>query len=358
MYFLDTNALYWYFGRDELGMRTNDSVDASKLQQFLNSHADKALSASAFIEAVVHFRDELEHLEKLLLFIKEKELRLFNNVPYVVWNPTEYTIALSLTGTSLKNYAAHLLTEKIEIEAKFVAAFLRIMSLLYLAYKLDNSGGDNKRYDRLLDYIGSEELEKDRTTLKSSLVAGYAVGEEEKQLKNTYIDLLEEKCFFIDTVIRLVSILNQDDPDPDLIAEIKRVYSEYESGKLAQDNFVMERIRAELKTDTAFLNSAKPQIAQMFTRTRAGKSGFSPIQAKYIETVMFDAWMNRGQKIKKNDIFDMLFIGCAAHVEARQNKPAPVDMSTYLLSFDKTVKRFIAENRPSNIQKIDSFYLP
>ena len=54
----------------------------------------------------------------------------------------------------------------------------------------------------------------------------------------------------------------------------------------------------------------------------------------------------------------MLFIGCAVHVEARQNEPAPVDMSTYLLSFDNTVKRFIAENRPSNIQKIDSFYLP
>lgn len=69
MYFLDTNALYWYFGRDELGMRTNDSVDASKLQQFLNSHADKALSASAFIEAVVHFRDELEHLEPVFISV-------------------------------------------------------------------------------------------------------------------------------------------------------------------------------------------------------------------------------------------------------------------------------------------------
>lgn len=127
MYFLDTNALYWYLGRDDLGMPTNDSIDASKLQRFLNSHSDKALPASAFIEAVVHFRNELEHLEKLLLFIKGKELRLFNNVPYIVWNPTEYTIALSFTGTSLKNYATHLLTKKIEIETKFTVAFLRII---------------------------------------------------------------------------------------------------------------------------------------------------------------------------------------------------------------------------------------
>ena len=232
------------------------------------------------------------------------------------------------------------------------------MSLLYLAYRLDNSGVDNKQYGRLMDYIGNEELEKDRTTLKSSLVAGYVIGEEEKQLKNTYISLLEEKCFFIDTVIRLVLIWNQDGPNHDFIAEIKRVYSEYQSGKLAKDNFVMERIRTELKTDAAFLNLAKPRIAQMFTSAGSRKSGFSPIQAKYIETVMFDAWMDRGQKIKKNDIFDMLFIGCAAHVEVRRNRIVPVDTSTYLLSFDKTVKRFIAENRPSNIQKIDSFYLP
>ena len=333
MYFLDTNALYWYFGRDSLGMHTQDNIDVTKLQQFLNSHTDKALSASAFIEAVVHFRDKLAYLERLLLFIKEKELRLFNNVPYIVWNPAEYTIALSFTGTTLKNYATHLLTEKIEIETKFAVVFLRIMSLLYLAYRLDNSGVDNKRYGSLMDYIGNEDLERDRATLKSSLVAGYAAGEEEKQLKNTYIDLLEEKCFFIDTIIRLVSILNQDDPDPDLINEIKRVYSEYQSGKLAQDNFIMERIRSELKTDTAFLNSAKSQIAQMFTKTRDEKSVFFLIQAKYIETVMFDAWMDRGQKIKKNDIFDMLFIGCAAHVEVGQNRLAPVDMSTGVIYY-------------------------
>lgn len=54
MYFLDTNALYWYMGRDKIGDSSCAKVDEHALRSFLDKRIDdKVLASSAYIEAMV-----------------------------------------------------------------------------------------------------------------------------------------------------------------------------------------------------------------------------------------------------------------------------------------------------------------
>lgn len=72
---------------------------------------------------------------------------------------------------------------------------------------------------------------------------------------------------------------------------------------------------------------------------------------------MFGAWMDRAQQLRKNDIFDMLFVGCGAYVNGKRSRCVLEDKRTYLISFDKTVKKFISEKMKYNGKRINEFYL-
>lgn len=43
------------------------------------------------------------------------------------------------------------------------------------------------------------------------------------------------------------------------------------------------------------------------------KHGYNRYQTDYLKEVMFNAWFDRAQKLKKNDIFDMLCAGCLGY---------------------------------------------
>ena len=82
--------------------------------------------------------------------------------------------------------------------------------------------------------------------------------------------------------------------------------------------------------------------------------GYTDTQINYLQNVMFTAWFDRGQKLQKNDIFDMFCIGCLDYKDLSSPKCILVDRSSYLITVDKKMKAFIGNLRPANLALINS----
>lgn len=55
---LDTNAFYWYYGRDLLEMSSAAKINVTALKRFLDGTERKALSSTSYQEVIVHFRND------------------------------------------------------------------------------------------------------------------------------------------------------------------------------------------------------------------------------------------------------------------------------------------------------------
>ena len=76
----------------------------------------------------------------------------------------------------------------------------------------------------------------------------------------------------------------------------------------------------------------------------------------YFRNVMFKEWFDDGEKVRKNDIFDMFCIG-ALDVKDPSYVPSSVleDTTTYLITFDKTMRSYIKDVNPYNDKIIEKF---
>lgn len=351
MIFLDANAFYSYYGRSSLGM-TSSPVDEEALRQYLDGKNNKSLPTSVFIEIVTHFRNDPQKLKSVLRFREEKGLILYNNIPYYVVNPDELTCVHLMGEGELSGYAKRVLQKKIEIESKFTLLFYEITRDLYAHYKLESTkelSEDNK--DSVLSYIGRDIYRQYGSSLEQELIdeltKGYDEKKEQKVLKEFYIQKLNEACLFIDIIIAGSEACK--DEKSDLIKEIQDAYKHAINSGMDGENGTMPNIVDTLSTNESFLDNAKRKIAAMFK-----KGHYSDAQVLYLRYVMFGAWFDRAQKLRKNDIFDMFCVGCLDCKKIEQAQCVLVDNSSYLISFDSTMKEFIGRVKPNNLQLIEN----
>lgn len=102
--------------------------------------------------------------------------------------------------------------------------------------------------------------------------------------------------------------------------------------------------------DSDFLKSAENEISDMFKR-----KGYSEHQAQYLK-MMLQAWLERGKKLVKNDIFDMLCVGVLDKIEYNPKLSILVNQCPYLISFDETMMKFICRDS-GNANLIKQFML-
>lgn len=347
MIFLDANAFYSYFGRDRLGM-TSTPVDEAVLTKFLEQRNDKSIPTSVYVEIVTHFRNSLDKLLEIIKFMRNKNLRLYNNIPDYIVDEVELTCVNMMSKEHLCNYARKLLCKKIEIESRFTLLFFEITKDLYTHYKLTTSNvlsEDNK--ESILDYIGRKGYKEYGKILeekiKDELDSGYEENKEQKVLKDFYIHELNEWCVFVDMIIAGCEACKDESSD---LIEIMQ--NAYQNDIAAGMDGTMSCIVNALSIDSIFLQDAKTKIAKMFT-----KAGYSKTQRVYMREVMFTAWFERGQKLQKNDIFDMFCVGCLDAKEREKKQCVLIDTTSYILSFDKRMKRFLGSVRPHNLKIIE-----
>ena len=356
MIYLDANAFYWYLGRENLfAQPSTPRHNIEKLNKFLDTRNDKGIPASAFLEMIVHFRDDPDKIKKIIRFRETKGIPVFNNFVDYCFTPDELTaLHLTTSNTILTDYAYKLLDKKIDIEVKHTYVFLQIVSILYADYYLKTYASlDTGKREQILSYLGrilSNEMRSDLCTqLTAALKTGYADNNRVQQaLKEKYIELLVQNCvifhMIIDTAVKFL------DDGNDLYETMCKSAAEAKNNGFTNDE-IMQTIKAALNTDSAFLQTAENEIASIFER-----KGYSKHQAKYMKT-MLKAWLERGQKLIKNDIFDMLCVGCLDKTVVNPSLNVLVDQSSYLISFDKAMMNFLCGNA-GNVRLLNQFLFP
>lgn len=356
MIYLDANAFYWYLGREKLfSQPSTPRHDIEKLNKFLDTRSDKSIPASAFMEMIVHFRDDPDKIMRIVRFRETKSISIFNNFGDYCFTPDELTyLHLTTNNSLLTQYAYNLLDKKIGVEAKHAYVFLQILSLLYADYYLKiHASLDDEKRENILSYLGrdlSNEMRSDLySQLTDALKAGYANNNRSQQaLKEKYIELLVQTCvifhMIIDTAVEFLE-------DENNLYETMCKSAAYAKSNGFTDDEVMKTIKVALSTDSVFLQIAENEIASIF-ETR----NYSKHQANYMKT-MLKAWLERGQKLIKNDIFDMLCVGSLDKIVIEPSLNSLVDQSSYLISFDKTMMDFLC-NDAGNVRLLNQFLLP
>lgn len=366
MYILDTNALYFYIGREQIGENSDAKVDCESLRKALDRRDDKALASSAYVEAMVKYRNQPEYAEKIHAFMDLKDLCLFNNVQYQTFSIDQMSVNLSLKGDQLSQYIKNIiLPQKIDIEVRFATGFLFSILLLYTKYRIDDSKRicSNHDYD-IEKFIRDITIRNVIAELYKTLQDAYENYEnnEQQRFKDKYIELLMEGCKLSDVLVEVLSTKGTDVS----ISDIEEVENEIDSKYAAlqankPDNYLMDNIHNVFSSRPDFMDEAKKRFAVMYSKKGKAFKGkekfaFRPIQVDYIAEEMYSSWMDNSQKFRKNDIFDLFFLGCADYKDNRPVENILIDRSTYLLTFDKKLDRYIERKRPSNGKVIRRFF--
>ena len=354
MIFLDANAFYSYFGRKKLGMNSNP-VNEGKLKNFLDMKKIIGLPTSVFIEIIVHFRDNPKLLNEMLDFINLNRLKIFNNLPEYVINKNELNFLSLRTENSLKNYAHRLLKNKIDIESRFTVIFLEITVDLYAQYKLDltNELTEDEK-NSILNFIVKDKNKDYGLALKKEiekeLKKGYDENKEQYILKNYYIKELNEICLSIDSFIATAIVWKKDtEKEANLVDVWIKAYDEAVNLGMDGQNGTMPCIVDTFAKNKKFLLYAKSRISDILMN-----HGHTKSQSEFLKEVMFTSWFERGQKLNKNDIFDMFCVGCLDYVDKEHLDCPLIDTTSYIITFDKRMKTFLGKFRPYNLKLIDS----
>ncbi len=133
----------------------------------------------------------------------------------------------------------------------------------------------------------------------------------------------------------------------DIISIVQQTYQKVLKVVWMEIQGTMPCIVDTLATDQHFLDIAKVKVSEMF------KKGKYSATQRYLRDVMFTSWFERGKKLDKNDIFDMLCVGCLDHIDKTKNACVLIDASSYVLSFDTRMKNFIGTVKPENLRLIE-----
>ena len=216
------------------------------------------------------------------------------------------------------------------MEIQLAKTFLIITKGVYIESLLeDNYNLDNKVKDKLrLFLVGDMSVANDKKhehKLQERLQAGYDINKEKQVLKNEYIKLLTEECLFAHLIINAMEGYLAGTED---LIEIIQSTAQNVEMQGVNDEEIMKTITVQLENSKVILKAKEHQ-------------------ARYIGE-MFEAWTIRSQKLRKNDIFDMFYVGVMGKKEYDKSLPVLIDQSVYALTFDEALMRFIEKENKEN----------
>lgn len=354
MIYLDVNAFYWYFGREKLPMPYSSlKLNVEKFRSFLDSCDNKSIPTSVLMEMIVHFRNYPKIISEIISFCYEKNIKILNNSHDFYFTTNELSsLHITKNDAILKQYAYKMLEKKMNVEINHTYVFLQVVSLLYADYYLkSNQSLSVEIKDKALSYLGNEisaELKDEYLNkLKLTLIEGYEKNKEQQFLKDKYIELLVQNCVVFQMIIDAINKYTDEDQN---LYEVMCISAQNARNNGLTDDGIMSVIVKALAVDSEFRKDAEKEIANIFK-----KKGYSEHQSQYIQQ-MLAAWLERGQKLKKNDIFDMLCVGVLDKVENNSKLNILVNQCPYLISFDETMMKFICRDS-ANANLIKQFML-
>lgn len=355
MLFLDANAFYWYFGREKLGLSSTAQINKTVLCNYLDSHDNKSIPFSVFLEIFTHFRNNPNKLKDILNFITVKNFKIHNNLPYLKEEYESLKFIPIMDDLSIKFYVEKLLKGKIKIEVSFAVTFFEVIRLLYLQYKQERYKLNDRQYNACFKFLGEKCAKENRKKYKQkfelALQEGYKKNKEEKELKNAYIESLNEECLNINLFLQLLA--NYEDKNTNLIDVLQNEYQRLKESDFFEtpdNNATMKTIAKEIQNNVDFFNYSASRISNIFK-----KKGFSCFECRYIETMLLPSWLINSQKYRKNDIFDMFCLKALDFCET--STISVIDTTSYLISFDDKVKEFLYKEHLKSWNLINRFII-
>ena len=346
--FLDANAIYHYVGREKLFTNPSTNVDKKILEKKLKQYSNVFLPSSVLTEILVHFRNDLNKIQDIFYFISSKKIKI---VPVGVKGYTSeelYNFA-SMTDVDKSLYLGKELEEKIDVETGFAYSFLFSISLAYAGYLARKNGFDENAFVNVYGtYIKTNFMDKHIGEIKSELGLGYSLNKELKYLKNKYTELLEHNV-----VLAHGAILNISSNGNPSVQEITQSLSNLVTlGITNTDYNVMGTIK-DINQDPTFMKILLTAIPDTFKVKK-----YSQVQIDYLRT-RYEAWLLRGQILRKNDVYDILFLdsfsdNILSNLKYNLGLPDLTLDDILLVSFDEDIKDYIKEISPNSYDLINS----
>ena len=203
---LDTNALYYYYGREKLELTKDPKVDITRLNTILEDQDNLvSISTITIIEFLVRYRKKLTLIKDVLRFLVIKRIDIIHLgiADFSIYDIQKFIRASdSIIEMKLKSY----LKEKIKIEAGFATSILLLLLKIYLNSYLEREERinihfkalpereRNKRKSELLSLLLSNDIQESlkscNSTFTKVLRKGYAIEKEGRFIKDAFNNVL------------------------------------------------------------------------------------------------------------------------------------------------------------------------
>lgn len=335
---LDANALYWYYGREKLGIGADRKIDIDKFRAFLDNDNTLILPSSALIEAIVFLKEQPKKIQSLIKFCADKRIKIYNVPICHCFSQDELERIQILNDCKLKGYVKNIVGKKIDTETRHIYVFAEIVVLLFTSYYLNSSIRFSElNKEAILSLIGNdirkrsenEELKQIARRLKHA----YSNSKESpiRIAKELYMDHLSVKCL---QSIMIVEGIAADAAGNDNYYSVASEASDIARSNRLNHDEAAKYVSDSLKADSEFIKLTEKEIPKRFE-----KKNYSKHQSLYAGE-MISAWIERGKKLQKNDIFDMLCFGVLDYNSVEGENGAPI----FLITFDDAMRKFLGSD--------------
>lgn len=363
----DANAFYAYYGREKLGLDPITMIDEDKFIKEMNDIEKKYIATSSFIEILVRFKDEEKKLYRILKFIKQKNIGLFNNV----MNETNYFsqknfkhLLDNLNPSYLQKVAYLKIESKVYLESNYTIVFIlfilcsillseknkiEVTNYLLNNQKFDDLETENKK-DKIREILVTDFLErffvsniKKLTDEISEIIKdGYENGKVASKYKNKVMEILEVYLLIFKNYIDGLNSIENNDFD--FISAIDKNYQLLLNNK--KNNHIIRMYSNMLKNEKFDFLSFENEINKIVKKT------LSSSQTNYITNKLLKSWLENGAKIEKNDIYDTLLLSILD-----KSLISSKGKNLFLITFDKKIIEFIKNINISNWEFINKYLL-
>ncbi len=369
--YLDANAFYTYYGREKLGMSANTKLNHEKFVKQMDIAAHKVLPTSVLIEMAVYLRDDYNKWLDIQKFILIKDFQFVHTGTVKSLSDSDiYPLLLAIDKVSHKHLVDNYVKVKIDEEASNIYILLTIIMMEYFRSIMNEKYGQSADEDWVLFFKAVENnLRKQFIELLSSALAmGYQNRNEQRFFTDIFLLLLSEFYVHLQYVEQLywrkrtLKGIDVQIP-PDAFEKIRQQIQEkgekeaqMVSQKLTNDPWITSGLHKD---------GIKKSLLQ---------GGYSDIQADYF-LHLFDIWSIKAdspapgakfKKRKKNDIYDLFFLGCLEQESkmydffkntfARETYNV-YDYRSAIITFDELILEFLHDKHKLSYEQSKQYYI-
>lgn len=360
IYCFDSNALYTYFGREQLNMEPDTRIDENKFRYFMNTQQYKFIPTTVIIEIAYRYRDDMDTWQKILDFTKRNDMNIVvTGVEHDSSDDGRNMLLYVHDKITFKSKIHFYLTRRIQEEGSNIYIILMATLSTYLECALAIK--DQRTCDiayKAFTIFESENRLLLRKHIEERVAEGYSSGDPKNAVRRVFCDLLQLAYKHIQVILRISDI----DQYPDPISEdgLQELYHEVDKEIERDTSTASQIISGKLSNDPFFNNASYRDILK---NNLCGKN-YSPLQIEFFLYIL-NRWTMSNKKRDKNDFYDMYILGCLqreesfsayikSYFQTSNNVP---DTRPVIITFETAILEFLKVYHPLSYQQTTQFFV-